>query len=87
LANQGYDYPIIKQVSPDGQHVWFTNNGQEYVGNLSGTGVDRIEKAYFGNPVSSEVGGKKPLSDAYTAETGDGTSKPKAVDVSEDEDD
>ena len=87
LSDQGYSFPIIKQISPDGQHIWFSNNGQDYTGNLSGTGVDKIEKAYFGNPVSSEVGGKKPLSDAYTAETGDGTSKNKAVDVSEDEDD
>jgi len=87
LSDQGYSFPIIKQISPDGQHIWFSNNGEDYTGNLSGTGVDKIEKAYFGNPVSSEVGGKKPLSDAYTAETGDGTSKPKAVDVSEDEDD
>ena len=87
LSDQGYSFPIIKQISPDGQHIWFSNNGQEYIGNLSGTGVDKIEKAYFGNPVFSDVGGKKPLSDAYTAETGDGTSKPKAVDVSDDEDD
>ena len=56
-------------------------NGEEYVGNLSGTGVSKIEKAYFGNPVFSEAGGKKYFSDAYTAETGDGTSKPKAVNV------
>ena len=87
LANQGYNYPIIKEVSANGQQIWFANNGEEYVGNLTGTGIDKIEKAYFGNPVFSDVGGKKPLSDAYTAETGDGTSKRKAVDVSEDEDD
>ena len=87
LANQGYDYPIIKQISPDGHQIWFANNGQEYVGNLSGTGVDKIEKAYFGNPVHSEAGGKKPYSEAYTSETGDGTSKKKAVDVSEDDED
>ena len=87
LSTQGYDYPIIKEVSANGQQIWFANNGEEYVGNLTGTGVDKIEKAYFGNPVFSDVGGKKPLSDAYTAETGDGTSKRKAVDVSEDEDD
>jgi hypothetical protein len=87
LSDQGYQFPIIKQVSPDGNQVWFSNNGEEYVGNLSGTGVDKIEKAYFGNPVFSEAGGKKYFSDAYTAETGDGTSKPKAVNVERYDDD
>ena len=89
LSDQGYQFPIIKQISPDGQQVWFSNNGEEYVGNLSGTGVEKIEKAYFGNPVFSEAGGKKYYSDAYTGESGDGTSKPKAVNVEryDDEDD
>ena len=35
----------------------------------------------------SEAGGKKYFSDAYTAETGDGTSKPKAVNVERHDDD
>jgi len=88
LSDQGYAYPIIKQISENGQKIWFSNNGKDYVGDLSGTGIDKIEKAYFGNPVLSDVGGKQPLSDAYTAETGDGTSKNKAVNVEEyDEDD
>jgi len=89
LSDQGYAYPIIKQVSPNGQQIWFSNGGEEFVGNLTGTGIDSIAKAYFGNPVSSEVGGKKPLTDAYTAESGDGTSKPRAVNVEriDDEDD
>ena len=47
LSDQGYQFPIIKQISPDGNKVWFSNNGEEYTGNLSGTGVDKIEKAYF----------------------------------------
>jgi len=89
LADQGYQFPIIKQISPDGNKVWFSNNGEDYTGNLSGTGVDKIAKAYFGNPVFSEAGGKKYYSDAYTGESGDGTSKPKAVNVEryDDEDD
>ena len=89
LSDQGYQFPIIKQISPDGQQMWFSNNGEEYVGNLSGTGVEKIAKAYFGNPVFSEAGGKKYYSDAYTGESGDGTSKPKAVNVEryDDEDD
>ena len=87
LSDQGYQFPIIKQVSPDGNKVWFSNNGEDYTGNLSGTGVSKIEKAYFGNPVFSEAGGKKYFSDAYTAETGDGTSKPKAVNVERYDDD
>jgi hypothetical protein len=87
LSSQGYEYPIVKQISPDGQHIWFSNNGEDYTGNLSGTGVDRIAKAYFGNPVFSEAGGKKLYGDGYTSENGDGTSKNKAVDVSEDDED
>jgi len=87
LSDQGYQFPIIKQISPDGNQVWFSNNGEDYTGSLSGTGVDKIEKAYFGNPVFSEAGGKKYFSDAYTAETGDGTSKPKAVNVERYDDD
>jgi len=87
LFSQGYEYPIVKQISPDGQHIWFSNNGEDYTGNLSGTGVDKIAKAYFGNPVFSEAGGKKLYGDGYTSENGDGTSKNKAVDVSEDDED
>ena len=89
LADQGYQFPIIKEVSADGRQIWFSNGGEEYVGNLGGSGINNIEKAYFGNPVFSEAGGKKYFSDAYTAETGDGTSKPKAVNVErhDDEDD
>ena len=87
LADQGYQFPIIKEVSADGRQIWFSNGGEEYVGNLGGTGINNIEKAYFGNPVFSEAGGKKYVGDQYQYERGDGSSKPKAVDVSEDDDD
>ena len=89
LAEQGYQFPIIKEVSADGRQIWFSNGGQEYVGNLGGSGINNIEKAYFGNPVFSEAGGKKYIGDQYQYESGDGSSKPKAVNVErhDDEDD
>jgi hypothetical protein len=89
LAEQGYQFPIIKEVSADGRQIWFSNSGEEYVGNLGGSGINNIEKAYFGNPVFSEAGGKKYIGDQYQYESGDGSSKPKAVNVErhDDEDD
>jgi len=88
LAEQGYQFPIIKQVSPDGSKIWFSNAGEEYTGHLGGSGINSIEKAYFGNPVFSEAGGKKYIGDQYQYESGDGSSKPKAVNVEDyDEDD
>ena len=89
LAEQGYQFPIIKEVSADGRQIWFSNGGQEYVGNLGGSGINNIEKAYFGNPVFSEARGKKYIGDQYQYESGDGSSKPKAVNVErhDDEDD
>ena len=89
LADQGYQFPIIKEVSADGRQIWFSNGGEEYVGNLGGSGINNIEKAYFGNPVFSEAGGKKYIGDQYQYESGDGSSKPKAVNVErhDDEDD
>ena len=89
LAEQGYQFPIIKEVSADGRQIWFSNGGEEYVGNLGGSGINNIEKAYFGNPVFSEAGGKKYVGDQYQYESGDGSSKPKAVNVEryDDEDD
>ena len=89
LAEQGYMFPIIKQVSPDGSKIWFSNAGEEYTGHLGGSGINNIEKAYFGNPVFSEAGGKKYIGDQYQYESGDGSSKPKAVNVEQydDEDD
>ena len=89
LAEQGYQFPIIKEVSADGRQIWFSNGGEEYVGNLGGSGINNIEKAYFGNPVFSEAGGKKYIGDQYQYESGDGSSKPKAVNVErhDDEDD
>ena len=89
LAAQGYQFPIIKQISPDGTKIWFSNAGEEYTGHLGGSGINNIEKAYFGNPVFSEAGGKKYIGDQYQYESGDGSSKPKAVNVEdydEDED-
>ena len=87
LAEQGYQFPIIKEVSADGSQIWFSNSGEEYVGNLGGTGINNIEKAYFGNPVFSEAGGKKYIGDQYQYESGDGSSKPKAVNVERYDDD
>ena len=47
LADQGYDYPIIKEVSLDGSQLWFISNGVDYIGNLEANGVSNISKASF----------------------------------------
>ena len=83
LADQGYDFPIIKEVSLDGSQLWFISNGVDYIGNLQANGVSNISKASF-----SGIEGKKYYGDQYQYERGDGGSKKEIVNVeNEDEDD
>jgi hypothetical protein len=63
LADQGYDYPIIKEVSLDGSQLWFISNGVDYIGNLEANGVSNISKASF-----SGMEGKKYYGDQYQTE-------------------
>ena len=47
LLEMGYTSPIIKEVTPDGSQMWFTQNGMDYVADLSGFGVTNVSKATF----------------------------------------
>tara|TARA_E500000318_G_C3386910_1_gene144406 strand:- start:79 stop:513 length:435 start_codon:yes stop_codon:yes gene_type:complete len=82
LAAQGFEYPIIKEVSPDGSTLWFIQNGVDYTGKLTTDGVADISKAAF-----SGLEGKKYYGDQYQNERGDGSSKSKPVNVEEEQDD
>ena len=83
LADQGYDFPIIKEVSLDGSQLWFISNGVDYIGNLEANGVSNISKASF-----SGMEGKKYYGDQYQTERGDGSSrKNEPVNVEEEDDD
>jgi len=83
LSNQGFSYPIIKQVSSDGSKLWFIENGVDYVGTLTSEGVSNISKAAF-----SGIEGKKYFGDQFKNEKGDGSSKKNIpVNVEEEDDD
>ena len=83
LADQGFMYPIIKEVSPDGNTLWFIENGVDYTGKLTVNGVTDISKAAF-----SGMEGKKYYGDQYQNEKGDGSSrKNEPVNVEEEDDD
>ena len=83
LSDQGFAYPIIKEVSPDGNTLWFIENGVDYTGKLTANGVTDISKAAF-----SGIEGKKYYGDQYQNEKGDGSSrKNEPVNVEEEDDD
>ena len=45
IMEQGFEAPMIKQVTPDGKQMWFINNGVDYVADL-GSHV-HVQKAFF----------------------------------------
>ena len=45
LMDKGFSSPFIKQVSPDGSQMWFTQDTVDYVAQLNGMGVVNVEKA------------------------------------------
>jgi hypothetical protein len=48
LMSKGFPTPIIKEVSKDGKKMWFSQDGTDYIANLTPLGVNFIEKATFG---------------------------------------
>jgi len=48
LMSKGFLTPIIKQVSNDGKKMWFSQDGTDYIADLTSFGVNFIEKATFG---------------------------------------
>ena len=49
LNEKGFVMPIIKQVSPEMDKIWFVDNKTDYVANLSGSNIVHVEKAIFGD--------------------------------------
>ena len=47
LMERGFSSPLIKEVTPDGSQMWFSQDGIEYVADLSGMGVTNVSKAMF----------------------------------------
>jgi len=48
IMEKGFPTPIIKQVSNDGKKMWFSQDGTDYIADLTPLGVNFIEKATFG---------------------------------------
>ena len=48
IMEKGFLTPVIKEVSNDGKKMWFTQDGTDYIANLTPIGVNFIEKATFG---------------------------------------
>ena len=44
---RGYSSPLIKEVTDDGSQMWFSQDGIDYVADLSGFGVTNVSKATF----------------------------------------
>jgi len=49
IMEKGFPTPIIKEVSNDGKKMWFSQDGTDYIANLTSFGVNFIEKAGFYN--------------------------------------
>jgi len=49
IMEKGFLTPIIKEVSNDGKKMWFSQDGTDYIANLTSFGVNFIEKATFYN--------------------------------------
>ena len=47
LISRGFESPIIKEVTPDGTQMWFSQDGVDYVAKLGSLGVSEINKATF----------------------------------------
>ena len=47
LISRGFESPIIKEVTPDGTQMWFSQDGIDYVAKLGSLGVSEISKATF----------------------------------------
>ena len=47
LMERGYSSPLIKEVTDDGSQMWFSQDGIDYVADLSGFGVTNVSKATF----------------------------------------
>ena len=54
LMEKGYSTPLVKDVTPNGKQVWFTNEGVDYIADLGMAGIAHVEKARFINHTQPE---------------------------------
>jgi hypothetical protein len=47
LMERGYTSPLIKEVTEDGNQMWFIQDGIDYIADLTGSGVTNVTKATF----------------------------------------
>jgi hypothetical protein len=45
LADMGYPFPIIKELTPDGQRVWFSQGTEDFVASLNMGRIGGVERA------------------------------------------
>ena len=49
LLEKGFTSPVIKEITPSLNQMWFSQDDKDYVANLSPTGITHVEKAIFGD--------------------------------------
>ena len=54
LVSRGYASPLIKEVTPDGTQMWFSQDGVDYVAKLGALGITEINKATFTTPKAKD---------------------------------
>jgi len=47
LMERGFTSPLIKEVTEDGNQMWFIQDGIDYIADLNGFGVTNVSKATF----------------------------------------
>ena len=47
LYGLGYMSPLVKEITPDGAKMWFTDNDKSFVAYLTPFGVSKVEPATF----------------------------------------
>ena len=45
LAEMGYPFPIIKELTPDGQRLWFTHGSEDFTASLNMGRIGNVNKA------------------------------------------
>lgn len=54
LISRGFESPIIKEVTPDGTQMWFSQDGIDYVAKLGSLGINEVNKATFTTPKAKD---------------------------------
>jgi len=80
LISRGFESPIIKEVTPDGSQMWFSQDGVDYVAKLGSLGINEIDKATFTTPKAKDDKEKQRPQNTSIM-------NPNMVDKDEDDDD